>query len=71
MVYILTTSIIAPGTETGSINGLWEDVFENDIRKAENAFNNLPLDRIHCRKELWAKERDGIRKLLKEERYHA
>jgi len=68
MIYILTYSMLMPGTSTGYISDLFEDAF-TDIVKAEKAFKALNLSREYFRKELWVKEPGGRRKLLKEERY--
>lgn len=68
MIYILTYSMLMPGTSTGYVSDLFEDAF-TDIVKAEKAFKALNLSREYFRKELWVKEPGGRRKLLKEERY--
>ncbi len=68
MIYILTYSMLMPGTSTGYVSDLFEDAF-TDILKAEKAFKELALSREYFRKELWVKEPGGRRKLLKEERY--
>ena len=68
MIYILTYSMLMPGTPTGYISDLFEDAF-TDVVKAERAFKTLQLNKEYFRKELWDKEPGGRRKLLKEERY--
>jgi len=68
MIYILTYSMLMPGTSTGYVSDLFEDAF-TDIVKAEKAYKELALSREYFRKELWVKEPGGRRKLLKEERY--
>lgn len=68
MIYILTYSMLMPGTPTGYISDLFEDAF-TDVIKAERAFKTLQLNKEYFRKELWVKEPGGRRKLLKEERY--
>lgn len=68
MIYILTYSMLMPGTPTGYISDLFEDAF-TDVIKAERAFKTLQLSKEYFRKELWVKEPGGRRKLLKEERY--
>lgn len=68
MIYILTYSMLMPGTPTGYISDLFEDAF-TDVVKAERAFKTLQLNKEYFRKELWVKEPGGRRKLLKEERY--
>ena len=69
MIYILTYSMLMPGTPTGYISDLFEDAF-TDVVKAERAFKTLQLNKEYFRKELWVKEPGGRRKLLKEERYN-
>lgn len=68
MIYILTYSMLMPGTSTGYVSDLFEDAF-TDIVKAEKAFKTLELSIEYFRKELWVKEPGGRRRLLKEERY--
>lgn len=68
MIYILTYCKLMPGTPQGSISDLFEDAF-TDVAQAERAFNNLVLTREYYRKELWVKEPNGRRRLLKEEKY--
>ena len=68
MIYILTYSMLMPGTPTGYVSDLFEDAF-TDVVKAERAFKTLQLNKEYFRKELWVKEPGGRRKLLKEERY--
>lgn len=68
MIYILTYSMLMPGTPTGYVSDLFEDAF-TDIVKAEREFKTLRLTKEYFRKELWVKEPGGRRKLLKEERY--
>lgn len=67
-VYILTLSKICPGEPTGFIGDLFEDAFTNQ-KEAEQSFNGLALSSLYFRKELWLREKNGRRKLLKEERY--
>ena len=61
MIYILTYSMLMPGTSTGYVSDLFV--------KAERSFKTLELSKEYFRKELWVKEPGGRRKLLKEERY--
>lgn len=68
MIYIITYSMIMPGTPQGFVSDLFEDAF-TDSRRAEKAFNDLVLTQKYFRKELWIKEPGGGRKLLKEERF--
>lgn len=68
MIYILTYSMIMPGTPSGYVSDLFEDAFV-DLKKAEKAFDNLVINREFFRKELWIKEPNGSRKLLKETRF--
>lgn len=68
MIYILTYSMLMPGTPTGYIADLFEDAF-TDVVKAERSFKALALSNEYFRKELWVKEPGGRRRLLKEERY--
>lgn len=68
MIYILTYSMLMPGTSTGYVSDLFEDAF-TDVVKAEKAFKTLELSKEYFRKELWVKEPGGRRKMLKEERY--
>ena len=68
MIYILTYSMLMPGTSTGYVSDLFEDAF-TDVVKAEKAYKELALSREYFRKELWVKEPGGRRRLLKEERY--
>lgn len=69
MIYILTYSMIMPGTPTGQVSDLFEDAY-TELKKAEKAFDNLVLTRQYFRKELWIKESNGSRKLLKEKRFN-
>ena len=68
MIYILTYSMIMPETPTGQISGLFEDAF-SEAQKAERAFNNLVLTPEFFRKELWTKDDNGRKKMLKEKRF--
>ena len=68
MIYILTYSMLMPGTPTGYVSDLFEDAY-TDRDKAEKAFGNLVLTPEYFRKELWIKESNGKRSLLKEERF--
>lgn len=52
----------------GYISDLLEDVFVT-INDAEIAFNNLRINKLYFRKELWQKTVDGKRRLIMEERY--
>lgn len=69
MVYVLTYSKVMPGTPTGYVSDLLEDWFDNP-RDAEKKFNNMPLSSEYFRKEMWAKDSSGVRKLLKEKRFN-
>ena len=68
MIYVLTYSKIVPGTPEGHVSDLLEDWFDN-ARDAEKKFNNMPLSPEYFRKEMWVKNSNGVRKLLKEERF--
>lgn len=69
MVYVLTYSKVMPGTPTGYVSDLLEDMFDNP-RDAEKKFNNMQLTPEYFRKEMWVKESNGTRKLLKEKRFN-
>ena len=69
MIYILTYSMVMPGTPQGYVSDLFEDAF-TDMMRAEKAFRNLVLTKEYFRKELWIREPGGGRKLLKEERFN-
>ena len=69
IIYILTYSMLAPGTPAGHINDLFENAF-TDMESAERAFNGLVLTREYFRKEMWIKDTNGTRKLLKEKRFN-
>lgn len=68
MIYILTYSMLMPGTPTGYVSDLFENAFTDSVR-AEKAFNNLTLTREYFSKELWVIEPGGKRKLIKEKKY--
>ena len=69
MIYILTYSMLMPGTPSGYVSDLFEDAY-TDLVQAERAFKNLTLTREYFRKELWVKSPGGGRKLMKEERFN-
>ena len=70
MIYVLTYSKIMPGTPNGYISDLLENAF-TDPKKAEKAYNNMPLNSEYFRKEMWTINSDnGTRKLLKENRFN-
>ena len=68
MVYVLTYSMIMPGTPNGYIGDLFENAY-SDMSKAERAFNSMMLNKEYFRKELWVIESNGLRKLMKEKRF--
>lgn len=68
MIYIITYSMIMPGTPSGYVSDLFENAF-TDASKAERTFNSLLLTKEYFRKELWIIESNGSRKLLKEKRF--
>ena len=68
MVYVLTYSMIMPGTPKGYISDLFENAY-TEMGKAERAFNSMLLNREYFRKEHWVIESNGLRKLLKEKRF--
>lgn len=68
MVYVLTYSMLMPGTPTGYVSDLFENAY-TEMSKAEKAYNNMMLSREYFRKELWLIESNGLRKLLKEKRF--
>ena len=68
-IYVLTYSMLMPGTPTGYVSDLFEDAY-TDSRKAEKAFDAMVLTPEYFRKEMWIKEPNGSRKLLKEKRFN-
>ena len=68
MIYVLTYTMICPGTALGQISGLFENAF-TDVVRAEKAFKDMKLTREYFRKELWVIEPGGKRKLLKEDKF--
>ena len=69
MIYVLTYTMICPGTALGQISGLFENAF-TDLMRAEKAFNDMNLNHEYFRKELWVIEPGGKRKLLKEKKFN-
>lgn len=68
MIYIITYSMIMPGTPQGYVSDLFENAFTDSVQ-ASRSFESLQLTKEFFRKELWVKEPGGGRKLLKEERF--
>ena len=70
--YAITLTKIVPGEPTGQIPDLLEDWGFNSLDSAIRRFKEVPLDKTYVRKELWLKDTDTkIKKIIKEERYHA
>ena len=68
MIYVITYSMICPGTTTGSVSDLFENATTDSV-KAERLFEALTLTSEYFRKELWVIEPGGKRKLIKEKKY--
>jgi hypothetical protein len=68
IVYAVTYSKLMPGTPEGYISDLLEYAF-TDISKAEKHFEDLVLTPEYFRKELWACNNNGSRRLIKEKHY--
>lgn len=70
--YAITLTKIVPGEPTGQIPDLLEDWGFNSLDSAIRRFKEVSLDKTYVRKELWVKDTDTkIKKIIKEERYHA
>ena len=70
--YAITLTKIVPGEPTGQIPDLLEDWGFNSLDSAIRRFKEVSLDKTYIRKELWVKDTDTkIKKIIKEERYHA
>lgn len=67
-IYILTLCKIMPGEPTGHIGDLLHDVFLN-IKDAEEAYDAIALNALYFKKELWVKNPEGKRKLIKGDYY--
>ena len=68
MIYVLTYSKLLPADPSGEINGLFEYAFSN-LATAEKYFKSMKLTKEYFRKEMWAIDNSGQRKLIKEERF--
>ena len=68
VIYILTVSKICPGEPTGIIDDLLVDVFD-DVQQARKAFDDFELSALYFYKELWLKDDNEKRKLLRRARY--
>ena len=70
--YAITLTKIVPGEPTGQIPDLLEDWGFNSLDSAMRRFKEVQLNKTYVRKELWVKDTDTkIKKIIKEERYHA
>ena len=68
MIYILTYSMLMPGTSTGYVSDLFENAFTDSVQ-AEKKYQSMPLTREYFRKELWVIEPGGKRRLLKHDKF--